>query len=469
MIRPVVFGFIGVAMVTGMTGERPAPAPRCNLQVLNVDREASKKEPFNDKTNVNYDAAGHVKLRCKNQLVFLDADSLSSLSGDYVRMYGHVVYRDSTYRFAADSMVYILRIEKLEARGNVDVLDKVAGSTLKGPWVDYWRQVKGVNDSARVEALIRPTVRYFTKPALGDTSKPSPYILTGAHLKGFGQSKLSADSAVTLDRDSVHAQGDSLAFDRGKTTNVQLSGKVAKFRRAGKDSFSVAGREIRFRLEDDKLRDLRSFLDARVTRGATVVTGDTVTMSFVTEKLSLMLAWNRKTGATLRSDGYDVVGDSLAVETPGELLREIRVFNHATIANPLDTALHAGPRFPGDPATSDTTRNTLSGERVTARFGQVDSAGTIVTRLRGLEAFGRGQLQARSYFTRMVTGKDGRVSPSINYTKADTILMKMKGGDSSGVAAVQAYGHVDGVQLETVSAPKAKGDTTKPPPPKRRP
>ena len=463
MTRSIALALFGATALAAMPPVRPAPPSRCFIVVLNVDREAIKKELFNDKTNITYDAGGHVRLRCRDQQVFLGADSISARSGEHVWLFGHAVYSDSTYRFAADSMLYNLPREKLEARGNVNVLDKSAGSTLTGPWVDYWRQAKGVNDSARVEALLRPTVKYYVKPSPGETPRQTPYTIVAAHLKGFGQSRLTADSAVTLDRDSLHARSDSITVDRGKpATSVQLLGKPATVRRAGADSFGVTGRDIRFRLEDDKLRELRSYIDASVTRAKTLVTGDTVAMSFVAEKLGLTLAWNRKTGATIRSEGYDVIGDSLAVETPGEVLREIRVFGHGQIQNPRDTTVRTVALLPGAVPKPDTLRNTLWGERILARFDQVDSAATQVTRLRVLDAYGKPPLQARSLFTRMVSGKNG-LSPSTNYTRADTILMKMKGGDSSGVAAVQAYGHVYGIQQEALSLPKPKVDTVKPP------
>ncbi len=123
--------------------------------------------------------------------------------------------------------------------------------------------------------------------AAGDTGKRTPYILIGAHLKGFGQSKMTADSAVTLDRDSLHATADSIAVDRATISTVQLIGKPAHVRRAGADSFIVDGREIRFRLENDKLREMRSLLDASVVRGTTVINGDTVLLAFAAEKLGL--------------------------------------------------------------------------------------------------------------------------------------------------------------------------------------
>ncbi len=223
----------------------------------------------------------------------------------------------------------------------------------------------------------------------------------------------------------------------------------------------MLGREIRFRLEDDKLKELHSFLDADVKRGGTDVTGDTIAMGFTAEKLDLTLAWNRKTAATLHSGGYDAAADSLAVETPGELLSEIRLFKNAMIQNPRDTNVRLPARHPGDSAKADTLRNTIWGERVNAHFGQVDSSGTFVTRIKGLESYGTSTIQARSLFTRAVVAKDGKKSPRINYTRADTILVQMLRGDSTGVASVQAYGHVIGLQQETASITTTKVDTSK--------
>lgn len=472
MKAALAFGAV-LASLAASFGAR-APAPRCRLVVLNVDRKASQNDLFNNGSNVAYDAAGHVRLRCQAQQVFLDTDSMSALSGDYVRLYGHAVYRDSAYQMIGDTMIYDIRLEKLSARGHVTVVDRVVGSTLTGPWVDYWRAVKGVNDSARVEALQRPTVRYFNSGPVRDTARRTPYIMVGDRLKGFGQSRLSGSGKVTIDRDSVHGEGDSLAFDRGTTSVAELIGLPAALHRTGADSFAVFGKEIRVRSENDTIRDLRAFLQARVIRGATDIKGDTIHLSFAAEKLALTIAWNRKRGATLHSAGYDVTGDSLAVDTPGELLREIRVFTRATMRNPRDTLAPAIPRAAGDSTPPDTTRNTMWGERIVAHFDQLDSAGTAITRLAGLQAFGRDPNQARSLFARTEIAKNGKPSPSVNYTLADTILVQMKTGDSVGVASVQAYGHVTGLQLETASVVKpktdtTKTDTTKAPPPKRRP
>jgi hypothetical protein len=216
----------------------------------------------------------------------------------------------------------------------------------------------------------------------------------------------------------------------------------------------------------DTIRGLQAFLTARVTRGTTDITGDTIHMSFDSQKLALTLAWNRKSGAMMHSAGYDVVGDSLAVETPGELLREIRVFRRGMIQDPLDSAALFAPRAASDTAAPDSTRNTLWGDRIVAHFEQIDSSATQVTRLRTLQSFGKQSLQARSLSARTEIAKDGKRSPSVNYTRADTIFVMMKSGDSLGVTSVQAFGNVTGIQLEMASVLKPKADSTKPPPPK---
>ena len=454
---------LAVAIVCGALAATPLAAQQrrtCLLVVDNVDREGVRSELLPG--NTNYDAAGNVRMHCQNQKVSLRTDSISMMSGDYARLYGHAVYQDSSYQFAADTIVYLTRTEKIEGRGHVVVLDKTTGSTLTGPYVDYWRQVKGINDSARVVALQRPRVRYFARSAPGDTARQRPYLLSGDRLQGFGQSRLWGGGTVTVDRDSLHGTGDSLAFERGAFNVAELFGMPAMLHRNGSDSFAVFGKTIRLGLADDKLRDLHAFLGARVTRGTSVITGDTVALSFADEKLSLTLAWAEKQGATLHSDGYDVQGDSLAVDSPGEVLRDLRVKN-GVMRNPRDSTALKPERLAGDTTKPDTTRNWLAGNRLRARFDQVDSSGTSVTRLRELEAFG----QAASYFARTVV-KNGKVTPSINYTRADTIYIVMKGGDSTGVAVVRAHGHVNGVQLETASLRK-RSDSTRAPLPGVRP
>jgi hypothetical protein len=449
-----------------------APARPCLINVLNVDRYGTTTPMFGN--NSSWDAAGNVRLQCKKQQVFINTDSISVLSGDYVHLFGHAIYRDTAYRITADTMIYIVRTELLQARGHVHAFDKTSGSTMVGPYVDYYRQVKGINDSARVVALEHPTVRYFTSSIPLDTVHQRPYVLTGKTLRGFGQSQLYANEDVTIDRDSLHGDGDSLTFLRGAASVAYLFGKPARLRRLGADSLLVLGHKIRVDLAKDRIQQLLAYDSARVERRGSDVRGDTVRLEFALDKLVLTQSWSRTGLASLRSVGYDIRGDSLAVDTPAEQLREIRVYRQGIIQSPPDSShqVHsAGDSIPVHPAAirtattkADSTaaappRNSLWGDRMTATFAQVDSAGVALTRLTGLRSVGK----ASSLFTRWGL-KNGQQTQSVNYTRADTITIVMRSdGDSIGVQLVNARGHVNGVQVDSNEAAfvrKTKSDST---------
>jgi hypothetical protein len=216
----------------------------------------------------------------------------------------------------------------------------------------------------------------------------------------------------------------------------------------------VSGKEVRLGLDDEALQDIRAFGSGHVTNGTSDIRGDSVALTLTDEKLSQTLAWGREPQATVHNDGYDVQGDSIAIDTPGEKIRELRVFRSGMLQNPLDTTtVKATADSAAAPKIRD--RDTLWGERIVASFAQVDSAGVSKTKLQQIEAVG----SARSLFSRNVA-KNGKVTPSVNYTRADTIVIVMKSGDSTGVSIVRAHGSVDGMQLETASLRKTKTDTS---------
>lgn len=423
---------------------------RCLLDVDNVDREWFRSEPIPG--NTNFFAGGNVRLSCRGQDVHLGGDSLASLGGSVIILITEAFYRDATLSVKADTLTYFKNGEQLQARGHVIARSMKSGSMLTGPYVDYFRAVKGVRDSAETVALQRPTLRIFSARGLVDSTKDRPYVIVADRLRGFGGSEMRGAGQVTVDRDSLHGTGDSLLYRSGRSGTASLFGAPATMRRMSSDSFLVEGKEIRLGLDGEALRDIKAFGAGHVTNGTSNIHGESVELTLTEEKLSQTLAWSSEPQATVHNAGYDVKGDSIAIDTPGEKIRELRVYRRGMLQNPLDTA--AAP--PTDTTTADhRDRDTLWGERIIAKFVQVDSAGTQQTKLQQIEAVG----SARSLFSRNVA-KNGKVTPSVNYTRADTIVVVMKGGDSTGVSIVRAHGSVDGMQLETASVRKSKSDTT---------
>jgi hypothetical protein len=434
--------------------QRPAER-RCQLEILNVDREGAY-DRFGD--NTNYFAGGNVRLRCIGQQVFLNADSMASIAGSVVQLFTDARYRDDDVDIRADTLTYYRTSETLQARGSVRIINKLNGSTLEGPWVDYLRSVRGVRDSAETTALNRPTVTYKVPRAEGDTVDPSPYVIVADGMRARGSSNLNAWGDVLVDRDSLSGRGDSLRYARGENDEVTLIGRLASFTRRGVDSFDVRGRHVVLGLAGEALKSVKAFGEGRILGSTGEIIADSSALEFEDGQLVATRAWDHTTTAQVLAGGYDVRGDSVAIDTPGERLRELRVFGSGKLIELIqsDSAVRdAEPDADSLRATPDSAvveevpdslapiRNTMTGERLVVRFVDHDSLGTVVSRLVDITAIGN----ATSLFERNVV-RDGRTSPSINYTKADTIIIVMKVADSTGVEEVRAFGNVDGLQLE---------------------
>lgn len=432
--------------------QRPAER-RCQLEVLNVDREGAY-DRFGE--NTNYFAGGNVRLRCVGQEVFLFADSMASIGGTVVQLFTDARYRDDDVDIRADTLTYYRTTEMLQARGSVRIVNKINGSTLEGPWVDYLRSVRSVRDSAETTALMRPTVTYNVPRAEGDSVDPAPYVIIADGMRGRGSSNLNAWGDVLVDRDSLSGRGDSLRYERGDNDEVTLIGQLARFNRRGADSFDVRGRNVVLGLAGEELRLVKAYGEGRILGSTGEIVADSSELEFDGGMLVATRAWDHSTPAQVLAGGYDVHGDSVAIDTPGERLRELRVYGNGRLVE-LEQADSTVVEVEPDslvvtrdsamveevPDSLAPIHNTMTGQLLVVRFVDHDSLGTVVSRLVDITAIG----SATSLFERNVV-REGRSSPSINYTKADTIIIVMKVGDSTGVEEVRAFGNVDGLQLE---------------------
>lgn len=446
---------LGIALLLvgalNLPAQRPATR-RCLLQVLNVDREGFRDQ-FGE--NTNYFAGGDVRLRCANQPIFLKGDSIASIGGSVIQLFTGAQYRDDDIEINGDTLIYYKNTELLQARGSVRIINKLNGSTLEGPWVDYLRAVRGIRDSAETTALQRPTVTYRVARAAGDTVDPAPYVIVAEGMRGRGSSQLNGWGDVTIDRDSLAGRGDSVSYSQGDHDRITLTGNLASLVRRGVDSFSVNGTTVVLGLDGEALRSVEALGSGHILGSTGEIVSDSASLEFADGKLVATRAWDRTNHAQVLASGYDVRGDSVAIDTPDERLRELRVFGNGRLVEPDDSTAADSIATPADSSvTPESTatatdsaaapvRNTMTGGRLTVRFVDYDSAGTLQSQLVDITAIG----QATSLFSRDVM-RNGRLSPTINYTRADTIIVVMRTGDSTGVHEVRAFGNVDGLQLE---------------------
>jgi hypothetical protein len=460
---------LGIALPSVADAQRPQER-RCLVELLGQDRGLVYDVPIPG--NENYYAGGNVRLRCQRQPVFLGADSVVSYNGDVVQLITRAYYRDEDINVTADSMVYTRINEKIEARGNVVAVNRANGSTLTGPWVDHYRAVRGIRDTAETTALQRPTVEYAVARTEADTAEPAPYKIEADRMRERGP-RLEGWGGVVITRDSLRGLADSVLYLTDSTGMATLYGPPAELRRTGADSFLVRGDEVRLGITGEELDRIEAHGGGQITNGVADVIGESVAIALVDGTVSQTLAWDREALARVLAEGYDVRGDSVAIDTPGERLRELRVFGNGILRSPLpDSVPEASdslpePLVPADSLPADTLaavaedddaiRDQMTGNRITARFVDVDSAGTILTRLLDIVATG----SATSLYAREVE-RNGRLEPTINYTRADTIIILMKTGDSTGIHEVRAFRGrepVDGIQLERASVRAARRPT----------
>lgn len=432
-------------------------ATRCLPELLEGSHQGKSDEQFGG--NITRYLGGRVRFRCQGQNVQLGGDSVQIINDNTYILMGHAFYRDSSLSVTSDTLTYLKHApnprqdETVLARQNVKITDRKTGSTLTGPSVDFSRAAKGVRDSDEVQANGRPLVRYLPEAGGRGTAAPKPWTITAEFLRGFGQSHLWGGGAAIVDRDSLRVNADSLDVESGKNRTAKFVGKPATLRRFGSDSFLVTGGLIRLAFTGDTLQAIRSLGEGTVTRENGTIKGDSILIAFEKEKLARTNVWGRPGNAKVHSDGYDAEGDSIMIATPDEKLRELRSFRHGMLANPLDT-LH--PMVIDSAGGGPPARNTLWGDRILALFSEADSAGSKVTRVTRVQAFGN----ARSWYA-YNAGDKGQNCPTLTYFRADTIVVLMKSGDSTGVADVRYRGKVNGYLAEKASTSSTSADTSK--------
>ncbi len=415
-----------------------AQSQRCVFQIDNVDRQGAVMET---PQGTNYFAGGNVRLSCRGTKITMESDSVAAYGGNVVQFIGRVKYRDSSLTMDADRGTYFKARERWEARGKVVTRNLVTGSTLTGPSLDYARVVKGVRDTMEMFATGRPTIQYFPSDTGGQ--KAEPYVIVGDRVRLKGDDRIFGGGKVTVDRSDFASRSDSLRLDTGGGSDGSLIGGRPVLRGLGADSFSITGNRIDLTLDGRELTHLLAKGNSRAVNKEWELVADTIALDVNQRKLEQTLAWGDSLRPSATSASYAMKADSLALDTPGQRLREVRGFGRAWLGGTIHQP------------TKD--RDWMRGDTVVARFAARDSAGAqraVLSRIEARKAAQSYHLEANQ---RMPT------KPSVNYARGDVITVIMKGGAAAGagVERVDIRGQVDGIQLEAEepAAPAPGGGT----------
>jgi lipopolysaccharide export system protein LptA len=416
----------------------PAQTERCVFQIDNVDRQGSVVET---PKGTNYFAGGNVQLSCRGTQISMRSDSVAAYGGNVVQFIGRVKYRDSTLTMDAARGTYYKNGERWEARGRVTTKNLTTGSTLTGPALDYLRVVKGVRDTLEMYATGRPRIQYFPTDTGGKAEQP--YLIVGDRVRFKGNDRIFAGGKVTVDRSDFASRSDSLRLDTGPGGDGSLIGGRPVLRGLGADSFSITGNRIDLKLEGRELTYLLAKGNSKAVNQEWELVADTIALDVNRRKLEQTLAWGDSLRPSATSTSYAMKADSLALDTPGQRLKEVRGFGRAWLGGTVYQP------------TKD--RDWMRGDTVIARFASRDSAGTQRAVLSQIQA----RKAAQSYH--LEPNERDSTLPSVNYARGDVITVTMRNGPAtagSGVDRVDIRGKVDGIQLEAAPSSAAPSDST---------
>src|SRR5690606_35960609 len=117
-------------------------------------------------------AGGGVRYSCRGQGVMLEADSTRfNEDSRILHLVGNVRYREPRASLDANRMTYYLDEEWLIAEGRVQA-SLPTGSTMNGPYVEYYRAVPRVRPVSRTIATNRPTLTLVQRDSTGAVQPP---------------------------------------------------------------------------------------------------------------------------------------------------------------------------------------------------------------------------------------------------------------------------------------------------------
>ena len=433
----MILGIALLALLQQPAAADTAGAGRpCTIVIDSIGGNYRQSVPTPGDTN-RY-AGGGVLAHCEGTGSTLSSDSVAMFGRQRrIDFIGHVVIRDTALALDANFASYYLRDERLEARRNVVATNRRSGSVLRGPHLDYYRAARGVRDTVEMIATSRPTVEYRQAADSGE-----PYIIVGDRLRFKGDDRIWAGGKVTVDRSDFASRSDSLLLDETRGFGV-LVGQPRVEGKGGK-TYTLVGTRIELVLAQREVRVVKALGEGKATGDDWTLTADTIHLMVTERKLQQAFAWvgeRAKERARAVSSLHTIEADSIAVDTPGEVLTESRAFGHALSRAKRDSTAPAADI------------DWIAGDSLTARFAQErDSTGRERSRLQQILA--RGAARA---LTHHFDDRDSTAAPSINYSRGERIAVLLRGAK---IDRVVVAGAADGVHLEPrPPTPPAPADT----------
>lgn len=463
----LAIGLLTLAVAPGVAAQ--TAGGRCNIEI----RPAVDSLRVNTTTSTtngprNVFVGGRLEARCLNQDVRLLADSAEWYQqAQVLYLIGNVRYTEPRVRVTSEQMNYFQADERLLATGNVEAT-LPSGSVMRGPQATYFRAVKGLRPTARLEAVQRPKLWLSQRDSTGKTSEPVQ--ITANQITTENDSLVYAGGKVEITRSDLDARSDSAFLDSGREFARLMIEPVIIGK--GERGYTLRGRQVELFTRNRLVQRVLAQADARATSEDMLLTSDTIDLRVDGNKAQAAYIWGKSRARAVTPD-RDLIADSLAVRMPDQRLREVRAYRQALANTIPDTAkVRSGekdwlrgdtilaffdsteiarpapdsvPRVqpPRPPARSDTLARGMRrvqgvGVEPQDTAARADSASKPkMTEMRALgHASARYQVPAQGSTPER---------PALNYSRGDRIIVLL---DSAGVREVQIDEHAVGVYLE---------------------
>jgi hypothetical protein len=394
-----------------------------------------------DGTRTTFIGGGMVA-KCQGEPNFVRADSAEQYENvGMLILIGNVVFEQpGRMRVESPTASYFIEEEKLVATGGVTATDLPSGSTFTGPTIEYYRAGTR-RDVARLFAPMRPRVRLIEKDSAGRERPPIDVVAD--QMEDVGDTLLLAWGHVIIDRESIHAEGDSSSFNKLTETSRLVRGASVTSRDTARP-FRLVGDTIDLLSTDRQLERVVARHQAQATSRDVAMRAERVEMKLDSQQVSR--AWAFGPGRSFTETlSQQLEADSIEIRMPGQVVREVRAIGAARALGTPDTLRIRNPE-----------RDILAGDTIVAEFDTLTTPPDTTAKsvLRQVVATGRASSRYQVPSSR---GPD--IPPAINYVRGLRITAAFEQGEMRTVLVdSQAVGlYLEPVLDSLVDSTRAAG------------
>ena len=403
-------------------------------------------------TRVSYLSNPH--FTCTDGTEIRADSSITYESSGLTRLIGSVMFREGSEELHSDDAEYYSSLGRLQAKGNVEVEDKMRGNIIIGDELSLLQESLGSPEDLMTVTGF-PAYAILTPPKQAmDASITYSSRIDAKLLHFVGDRILQATGDVTVKRDSLELYGDSLElFQDGSSTKLFSNAKITYKHSTSGEPINVNGDSVNMLFSNNRLDLIQSMGQAEATYGNGSIYGGLVDIYFKNEELerissrgALPSSSEQEPGdiqATAIISDFTITGDSIDLEFTGDRLVSVTAVGGARGASFPDGASSLDQDYPF------LQEDWIEGDTVVIVFSKPqdrDASDTVEsdsedTTIEQMTAVGR----ARSFFRRPVdtpinSDSISTTTMELNYVRGDEVKIFLTDGQVRQMEVENAQG-----------------------------